>query len=111
MKKESQNFLKFIPKKNPEFSWKIKEDNIVEIAMPNRGFFNKLAQIIWKRPKVSYISLDEFGSFIWMQIDGERTVLEISESVHEHFGERAEPLLERLSVFIKSLGNHKFVTF
>lgn len=111
MRKKSQNYLEFIPKKNPEFQWKIKEDGCVEIAMPNRGFFNRLAQLIWKRPKISYISLDEFGSFVWLQVDGERSVLDISVLVKEQFGEKAEPLLERLSVFVKTLENHKFVIF
>lgn len=111
MSKKSENFLDFVPKKNPEFEWKIKENGCVEIAMPNKGFFNRLAQIIWKRPKVSYISLDEFGSFVWKQIDGESTVLDISIPVKEQFGEKAEPLLERLSTFVKTLSNWKFVIF
>ena len=111
MSKKSENFLDFVPKKNPEFEWKIKENRCVEIAMPNKGFFNRLAQIIWKRPKVSYISLDEFGSFVWKQIDGESTVLDISIPVKEQFGEKAEPLLERLSTFVKTLSNWKFVIF
>lgn len=111
MAKKSENFLDYIPKKNPELQWKVKEDGMVEVAMENKGFFNRLAQIIWKRPKVSYISLDEFGSFVWLQIDGERTVLDISVLVKEQFGEKAEPLLERLSVFVKTLENWKFVVF
>ncbi|MBS6397168.1 MAG: PqqD family protein [Clostridiales bacterium] len=109
--KKSQNYLEFIPKRNPEFQWRIREDGAAEIAMPNTGFFNRLAQIIWKRPRISYIALDEFGSFIWQQIDGERTVLDISVLVKEEFGEKAEPLLERLSVFIKTLENHRFIVF
>ena len=91
MAKKSENFLDYIPKKNPEFQWKVKEDGMVEVAMENKGFFNRLAQIIWKRPKVSYISLDEFGSFVWLQIDGARTVLDISVLVKEKFGVLLEP--------------------
>lgn len=109
MKKKSENFLDYVPKKNPEIEWKIKEDGCVEVAMLNKGFFNRLAQIIWKRPKVSYISLEEMGSFIWQQIDGERTVLDISVLVKEEFGEKAEPLLERLCTYVKMLANWKFV--
>lgn len=109
MKKKSENFLDYIPKINPEIEWKIKEDGMVEVAMENKGFFNRLAQIIWKRPKISYISLEEMGSFIWQQIDGERTVLDISVLVKEEFGEKAEPLLERLCTYVKMLANWKFV--
>ena len=111
MGKKSENFLDYIPKKNPDIQWKIKEDGNVEVAMANKGFFNRLAQIIWKRPKISYISLEEMGSFIWKQIDGERTVLAISVLVKEEFGEKAEPLLERLCTYVKTLANWKFVIF
>ena len=109
MSKKSENFLDYIPKKNPEFAWRVREDGVVEIAMPNRGFYNRLAQLIWKRPKVSYIALEGMGTFIWHQIDGKRTVLDISVLVKEEFGDEAEPLLERLATYVKTLANWKFV--
>ena len=33
-----------------------------------------MAQKLLKKPKISYIHLDERGSFIWLKIDGEKMV-------------------------------------
>lgn len=111
MKKRTgqENFLEFIPVKNTEYEWKLNDEGNVEIARKNKGVYNKIAQVIFKKPKVSYIALDEFGSFIWQQIDGKRDVYAIGQAVKQKFGDRAEPLYTRLCNYIKTLKNHKFV--
>ena len=93
-KKEKKNYLDYIPICAPGFTWEEKK-GIVTIKMENKGFYNWLAQKLFKRPRFSYIDLDEFGSFVWKQMDGKRTIYEISEMVREHFGDRAEPVVER----------------
>ena len=70
---------------------------------------NKIAQVLFKKPKVSYIHLDEMGSFIWQHIDGESDIIKIGESVKDHFGEKAEPLYERLAKYIQTLEAYKFI--
>lgn len=104
-----ENFLDFIPLMNQENTWKLKENGHVEIAMKNKGIFNKVAQIFFKKPKVSYIELDDFGSFVWQQIDGKRDVHEIGQAVKQRFGEKAEPLYTRLCTYIKTLKNYRFI--
>ena len=66
-------------------------------------------KLLAKKPKISYIHLDEFGSFVWRQIDGERDIIKIGEAVKEHFGEKAEPLYERLAQYFKILESYGFV--
>ena len=51
------------------------------------------------------------GSFLWPLFDGEKTVFEIGEFVKEHFGEKAEPLYERLTKYIQTLESYKFIEF
>ena len=79
--------------------------------MQNKGFYNRLAQKLFKRPKVSYISLDEYGSFVWQQMDGKRNVYEISKLVSERFGKDAEPVVERLVKYIQILYQNKFIGY
>ena len=62
-------------------------------------------------PKVSHIKLDCFGSFVWKQIDGNRNLIEIGVMVKEEFGEKCEPLYERLAKYFEMLKNNKFVEF
>lgn len=79
--------------------------------MLNRGLFNRIAQILFKRPKISWIELEGMGSFIWNQIDGKRNVYEIGKLVKEKYGQEAEPLYERLSTYIKTLHNSCFIVY
>lgn len=106
--KNSKNFLENKPKKNPNINWTVK-DGKVTLEIENKGFFNRIAQKLFKKPKISYIHLDETGSFIWPLIDGETDIADLGKQLKGHFGEKAEPLYERLSNYIKILESYGFV--
>jgi hypothetical protein len=57
------------------------------------------------------IKLDDIGSFIWELCDGQKKVEEIAGSLKEKFGEKVEPLYERLGTFFQSLEKNKFIKF
>ena len=80
-KKKQENFLDYVPKRNKLYEWDWNQKKHVEIAVVNRGLFNRIAQILFRKPKVSKIELDELGSFIWQEMDGARTVYELGEAV------------------------------
>ncbi len=42
------------------------------------------------------IRLDDVGTFVWLHLDGERTVGEVAELLRERFGDQVEPAEERL---------------
>ena len=77
MKKNQKNYLDNIPKVNKK--WELLEDGIVEITVENTGMFNTIAQKIFKKPRYSFIKLDVYGSCVWQQIDGKRTIYEIGQ--------------------------------
>lgn len=105
------NFLDYIPKHNSLFEWKENEKKHVEVIVHNKGLFNRIAQIFFRRPKVSRIELDDMGTFIWKQIDGQRSVFEIGKIVKDEFGDKAEPLYVRLSAYIRSLHENRFIVY
>ncbi len=109
MKKTKKNYLEYIPKRAEGLGFTAGEDGLVTLEVENKGVINRLFQLILKKPKVSYIHLDELGSFIWCRIDGESTVLEIAETVKSAFGDKAEPLYERLVKFFEILKNNKYI--
>ena len=109
--KKSENYLEKIPKKNPKFRFIKDETGLITIEIDNKGFFNRVLQILIKKPRVSYVHLDEFGSFVIESIDGKRNIIAIGELVQERFGDSAEPLYERLSQFVGILSSHGFCTF
>lgn len=107
--KSKKNYLEQIPVRNPEFAWKENEKGIVTVDMVHKGFFAGLAQKLWVTPKVSHIKLDSFGSYVWRQIDGGRNIIEIGELVKAEFGDKAEPLYERLAQFLETLKKNGFI--
>ena len=97
----NENYLEKIPVRNENITWKQDDENKVTLEIENTGFFNTVAQKIFKKPKVSYVHLDENGSFLWPLLDGEKSILTLGVLVKEHFGEKAEPLYERLAKYFQ----------
>ena len=67
--------------------------------------------VSFNRPRISHIDLDEMGSFLFRQMDGQRTVGQLAELLHAEFGERAEPLYDRLVQYMKILHNNDFIRY
>lgn len=107
--KKERNYLDLVPERSAKYAWKQDEQGYVTIFVENTGVFNRLAQKLLKKPAVSQVHLEEFGSFIWTLIDGKRSVYEIAGLVKNEFGEKAEPLYERLSVYMRTLENYDFL--
>lgn len=111
MAKKKENYLDFIPVINGQNTWDRGEDGVVTIHMVNRGFYNALAQKLFHTPRVSHIKLDEYGSFLWMRIDGVKTVGQLALELKEAYGEKAEPLYDRLVKYMQILRNNRFILF
>lgn len=109
--KVEENFLDYVPRHNKLFPYQKKENGRIEVKVKNTGLARKATQLLLRKPKYSYIELDDFGSFVWEQMDGERTILDIGEKVKERFQEEAEPLYPRLTKFIKILHNNKYIVY
>ncbi len=110
MKKNKANYLDNIPVIRGDIVWK-EYNGLVTVNQEHKGFYAKIAQKVFKTPKTSYVDLDAFGSFVWLQIDGKRSIYEIGKLVKEEYGEAAEPLYERLSKYFYTLKDVDFVAF
>ena len=106
---KSENFLERVPVRVDAIHWYYEENQKVTLEIENRGFFNRIAQKTLKRPRISYIHLDEMGSFIWSLLDGRNSIAAISKMVDEQFKEKAEPLYERLFKFLLLLDGYGFI--
>lgn len=112
MKKQKQdNFLSYLPEKNPKFSSRLNDDGRIVLTVPHTGVFDKIAQVLFFQPKQTYLKLDALGSFVWRQIDGSITVEELAQRVDREFGEDAAPLYDRLVAFLQILHRNRFITF
>lgn len=109
--KKKENSMDFVPIKNPTFKYHTNDKNLIVVEVTRSGFFDKIAQKVFKVPKKSDIELDELGSFVWNLIDGEKTIYDISVLVKEEFKDKCEPLYERLIKYFVILNDNKFITY
>lgn len=68
-----------------------------------RWFFKKLAA------KEMKFDLDEVGAFIWNLCDGKHTVKEIGEKTKIEYGDKVEPVENRVDLFIRQLSKGNFI--
>lgn len=87
-------------------NYKVDDNGIVTVLEKQdhkiQKFFRKLR---FKIPLYKEITFDEISSEVFTQIDGIKTVKEIGEYLEIKFGDKVNPLYERLLVFL----NHIYV--
>lgn len=108
--KDKKNYIDNIPKIN-DMKWEVLEDGIVEITVENTGFYNTIAQKLFKRPRYSFIKLDEYGSFVWQKIDGKKSIYEIGKELGTAHKGAATQLYERLAQYFAILERNKYIIF
>ena len=107
-KKEEKNYLDFMPAKNPEIEYRVDDSGKVTVLIEWKGFYHKIAQRFFHRPRVSEIALDEYGSFVWVLIDGRKDVHELSQELEKKFP-KMENSLARLIKFIEILKDNYLI--
>lgn len=105
----SENYLERCPMRAGHLEWSADEEGKVSLHIENTGVFNRIAQKVFKKPKVSHVHLDEMGSFVWPLLDGETSIIELGKLVEAEFGDKANPLYERLAKYFQILDSYHFV--
>ncbi|WP_147614732.1 PqqD family protein [Treponema pectinovorum] len=109
VKKLSANYMDIVFCHKVENAWRVKEDGLVEIDMENTGFFNKIAQKFFHKPKVSHIALDKYGTALWLTLDGNSSVLDIEKMMEEKFPTEKGKMLNRTVHFLGTLQANGFI--
>jgi hypothetical protein len=104
------NLMELTPVRNYEHIEN--EKGLIDVLVPRftDWFFGKL---LMPRMKKKYIkaNLDEIGSVTWLLIDGDNKVYQISDKLSDHFGEKVEPTVNRITLFMHQLYRNGFITF
>ena len=107
-KKDSKNYLDFVPEKNPEIEYEADEDGIITVLIEWKGFYHKIEQKLFRRPRVSDIRLDELGSFVWNAVDGKKDVHQISKELEQQFPKMGKPV-PRLIKYLEILHDNHLI--
>lgn len=104
MLNNNEEILNIRYKISDHLEYEIDENHLVTIKKKQdfmiQNFFRKLKFNI---PEYTKVSLDDYGSFIFLQVDGKRTVKEIGENLEAKFGEEVYPLYKRLLLFLNHI--------
>ncbi|AAM23461.1 hypothetical protein M2349_002201 [Caldanaerobacter subterraneus subsp. tengcongensis MB4] len=104
------NFLLYVPKKSEKVNWEKRGDKVMFLFYHDK-LIEKMVRLFVKKPRVTTLELDDIGTAVWELIDGEKNVYEIGQQLKERFGERVEPLYERLSLFMRYLNRRGWIYF
>lgn len=102
--------LNEIPIKNVEYEYDEKNENYI-LFMPHKSLNHRIAQKLFKKPKITKVKVEGMGNDVWQAIDGKNSIEDIGKILKEIYQDEAEPLYERLSVYINNLEKNKFIIF
>ena len=109
-KKKEYNYLLLTPVRN--HGHEDRDDGLVNVLIPRfkSEFAKKFLSRAVRTPFIK-ANLDEFGSAAWILIDGHKNVEEIGKDLLEKFGEKIEPVYDRLTRFLTDLHRYNFISF
>lgn len=107
-KKPAENYLDYVPVKNPDIEYHTDEKGIVTVYIEWKGFYHRIAQRFFRRPRVSDIKMDRYGSFIWHAIDGTKTIHALSGEFEKQFP-KEEKALSRLIKFLEIMRDNHLI--
>jgi len=108
-KQEEENFLYYIPVKKHK-TWEVRKGKVFLIFKHDKMIEKALRWLV-KKPYVSDIELDNLGSKVWQLIDGEKSVYDIGQEVLYCFGDKCEPVYDRLVMYLRYLNKRGWITF
>ncbi|MDZ7316273.1 MAG: PqqD family protein [candidate division KSB1 bacterium] len=101
------NVLEMIPSRSAAFE---EQEGKIVLLLPRQPipllgrFFRR-----FREPLPVRLHLDEYGGFIWRQIDGRTPVKEIAVALRNRYGEAVEPVYERVGLFINKLAHQQLI--
>lgn len=90
-------------KKNPQVDYKVEGEKVTIIRAQNHWIQHFLRKLHFKIPEYTYLDLDEYGSFVFRQINGQRSAYEIGQNLGARFEEANDYLYSRLLLYLKQL--------
>ncbi|MHC1706149.1 MAG: PqqD family protein [Bacteroidales bacterium] len=107
-KTKTVNYLTLIP--SPLIGHEINPDGLATILIPR--FKSKFwGKYLMTKTTKKYIrlNLDEYGSSTWLFMDGKRTVGEICDLLVIQYGEKIQPVDQRVTKFLTDLFLNEFI--
>ena len=109
-RKVSANYFESVPVRNEDRLWRLKDDGMVEVDMENKGFYHSIAQKLFKKPRISHIALDKYGSVVWQSIDGNNNVMDIVRIMENSVPKEKDRMIDRVVTYMATLQANSFIS-
>ena len=108
---QDQNYLDFVPRRIATGEAGTAEGSVVVLMPRYRDFFfgRVLQPLLRGDKRFIRVPLDPRGSWIWGQVDGERTVGDVARGFRETFPEDEEQVEERVCHYVAAMVGHGFM--
>ena len=107
--KLAPNYLDTVFIRDPGKHWEKGKKGRAVVDIEHKGFYAGIAQKIFRKPRISHIELDPYGTVVWENLDGKRTAGEIVKIMEETFPYEKERMLDRTVVFLGTLQRNGFI--
>lgn len=96
-----------VPKRRENIDWEDADRILLRIR--REGSVHKFMNKFFRTPLNPTVELDEIGSVLWKNCDGIRNLHEISEEMKSIFGEKIDPVYDRLLQYVGILKTNNFI--
>ncbi len=107
--KKDDNYLDLIPVRCSELDWYTDTDGRVHIKVLRDGLLDRLVRFFVHTPEYMRVDLDAIGSAVFQAMDGRVTIGELCDGLRLTFGDRVDPVYERVGTYINILRNNQFI--
>ncbi len=86
-------------------------DNIVTLIFYHKSLWSNLVGWLIKKPRVTYLELDDLGSYFWLNCGKDKTMKIIIQEMSEIFHDSYESMETRVSKFGFHLAKNQYIGF
>ncbi|MHC6179397.1 PqqD family peptide modification chaperone [Clostridium sp. JNZ X4-2] len=104
MPSNNEEVLSIIFKISDNMEYEVDKEGIVTILeKQDHKIQNLFRKLKFRIPEYKKITMDEYGSYVFLQIDGNKTVKDIGENLEVKYGDKIHPIYERLLLFLNHI--------
>ncbi|MCE5199657.1 MAG: PqqD family protein [Armatimonadota bacterium] len=102
--------LAVIPVRNPVIKWECKGSEItLDVPLRDDWLARLIKRLLPKMPGSRHIALDEVGSYVWEQCDGERNINSVVDSVSGNYKLTRREAEASVTMFLQTLAKKNLI--
>ena len=104
--------LKSMPVRNSIIKWELDENGEASLVIPQKEkLWVKITSRIFMLPDKRVVALDEVGSFVWSQCDGNNSIDAIIRKIRNKYNLTRKEAETSLLMYMRQLGKRAYIGF